>query len=314
VYAEALGRGFSPVSVLRGLSAAAPAGREEWVPRNVHLDAADATTLRAALRESNNRAAAALQQRIGAAPVIRLAARLGMPGQPDVPSLALGTGLVSPFDLTLAYAVFPNGGLRVGARSIVSVTNAEGEAVLEQPVVQDRVLTEAVAYQMVSMLEDVVARGTGAGARQAGVAFPIAGKTGTTDEFKDAWFVGFSSSVVAGVWVGFDQPSSIGEDAFGGRLAAPIWSEFMRRSAAALPAPGRFEPPAGMRPVTLCRESSLQPVDGCPTYVEYLKDGDEAPSALCSVHEGSVQQRVDRAVGGLLGTIGRALKGLFRKR
>src|SRR5204862_3555854 len=103
----------------------------------------------------------------------------------------------------------------------------------------------------VSMLRDVVDRGTGAAARAMGVSGPVAGKTGTTDDYRDAWFVGFSSSVVVGVWVGFDQPAPIGREAYGARVALPIWAEFMKRTARQLPAP-EFVVPDGLEAVELC--------------------------------------------------------------
>ncbi|HEY3381533.1 MAG TPA: PBP1A family penicillin-binding protein [Vicinamibacterales bacterium] len=311
VYAAALTQGTSPVSMLTGLAAMAPIGREEWAPHNAHLESADELSLRAALIESNNRAAVALQQKIGSTPIIRLAKAAGIPDQPDVPSLALGTGLVSPFDLTAAYAVFANGGLRVKPRSLVSVVDGRGDEVFATKVEQERVLSEHVAFQMVSMLQDVVARGTATGVRQAGIGFPVAGKTGTTDDFRDAWFVGFSTAVVAGVWVGFDQPASIGADAYGSRLALPIWAEFMRRSAKALPEPRAFDPPAGLEEVALCRVSYLRPVEGCPTYTEYFKPGDDTPTRLCPVHSGSIRQRVERAIGGFIETLGQKLRDLL---
>jgi penicillin-binding protein 1A len=311
VYAAALERGFSPVSTLSGLASMPPLGRDEWSPRNAHEETEDAMTLRAALLESDNRAAVALEQKVGVRPVVATAKDLGIPGQPDVPSLALGTGLVSPFDLTLAYAAFPNGGLRVRPRSILSVVDAQGDTVLENDVESRRGISSETAFQMVSMLEDVVARGTGSAVRQWGVRFPVGGKTGTTDDFKDAWFVGFSSEVVAGVWVGFDQPASIGPDGFGARLALPIWSEFMRRTMRALAPPREFAPPATLKSETLCRVSYLRPMEQCPTYTEYLKAGDAVPSRLCPIHGGSVRQRVERAVGGLLQSLGRAIKGIF---
>jgi len=311
VYAAALERGFSPISVLSGLASMAPVGRDEWTPRNAHDEAADQMTLREALVESNNRAAVALGQQVGARPVIALSKMLGLHGQPDVPSLALGTGMVSLFDLTLAYAAFPNGGLRLRPRSIVSVVDGQGDTVYRREVESDRAVSAETAFQVVSMLEDVVARGTGAGARQWGVRFPVGGKTGTTDAFRDAWFVGFSTEVVAGVWVGFDQPHTIGSDAYGARLALPIWSEFMRRSVRALAPPRRFEPPATLKAETLCRVSYLRPMEQCPAYTEYLKAGDQVPSRLCPVHGGNVRQRVERAVGGLLRSLGKAIKGIL---
>ena len=311
LYATALEHGFTPVSVLSGLAAMPPIGREEWTPRNAHEESDDALTLRAALLESNNKAAAALLQQVGTKPVIRLADRAGLAGQPDVPSLALGTGSVSPFDLALAYAVFPNGGSRVTARSLTRVVDADGGVVSSHEVGAIRVLSPESAFQMVSMLQDVIARGTGSGVRQWGVRGDVGGKTGTTDDFRDAWFVGFSSEIVAAVWVGFDQPASLGREAFGSRLALPIWADFMRRSARALPPSQPFAVPGTLEAVQLCRVSYLRPVEGCPTYTEYFKKGDDAPTKLCPIHQGSVKQRVERAVGGFLSFLGRKLKGLF---
>jgi Membrane carboxypeptidase/penicillin-binding protein len=110
LFAAALAKGYSPVSVLDGLSSIAPQGPDEWAPHNAHAEKEDALTLRAALLESNNRAAALLQQRIGSKPVLRLASDVGLHDLPDVPSLALGTGVVSPLDLTAAYTMFPGEG------------------------------------------------------------------------------------------------------------------------------------------------------------------------------------------------------------
>jgi penicillin-binding protein 1A len=174
------------------------------------------------------------------------------------------------------------------------------------------VISPQVAFQMVSLLEDVTARGTGRAVRAWGIRFPVAGKTGTTNDFKDAWFVGFSSSLVAGVWVGLDQPAPMGPDAYGARLALPIWAEFMRR-AARVYRPGPFEPPPGLEAVALCRVSYQQPLDGCPVYTEYFKEGDERPARLCPLHEGSFRQQAARAVEGLIDLIARRLRGLFRQ-
>ncbi|HEX5474061.1 MAG TPA: PBP1A family penicillin-binding protein [Vicinamibacterales bacterium] len=312
LYAAALARGFSPVTMLRGLASIAPQGPDEWAPRNAGGDDPDALTLRAALIESNNRAATLLQQEIGSRPVLRLANDAGLPNQPDVPSLSLGTGLVTPLDLTAAYAIFPNGGQRAAPRALARVVDADGGVAYDNPVHTDRVLSPQVAFQMVSMLEDVVDRGTATAARTAyGIRFPIAGKTGTTDDFKDAWFVGFSSSLVVGVWVGMDQPATIARDGYGARYALPIWSAFMRRAVHSRPATD-FVRPDGLRDVALCRVSYLRPVEGCPTYTEYFKSGDDVPSRLCPIHEGSVKQEIHRAVQGLLATLGRKILGLIK--
>jgi membrane carboxypeptidase/penicillin-binding protein len=162
------------------------------------------------------------------------------------------------------------------------------------------------------MLRDVVDRGTGRAVRAAGLRIPVGGKTGTTDDYRDAWFVGFSNRIVVGVWVGFDQPSAIGPDAYAARIAVPIWADFMKRSADTFPA-SEFAVPASVDGHELCSVSYLKPVDGCPTYIEHLKEGDDVPSRLCQVHSGSLKQRATRAVQGLLRSIGRSITDIFRR-
>jgi membrane carboxypeptidase/penicillin-binding protein len=265
------------------------------------------------LFESNNAAAASLQQRVGSHTVLHLADQAGLSNLPDVASLALGTGLVTPLDLTAAYTIFPGGGQVVRPRGLVSVFDASGSNVLDEPIRRERVISEEAAFQMLTMLRDVVERGTGAPARALGVRGAIGGKTGTTDDYHDAWFVGFSSSVVVGVWVGFDQPAPIGREAYGARAALPIWADFMKRTARALPA-SDFAAPEGVRGEELCSVSYLRPVEGCPVYTEYFKSGDAIPSALCPIHRGSLKQRATRMVEGLLHSLGGKIAGLFRRR
>jgi membrane carboxypeptidase/penicillin-binding protein len=305
VYATALERGLSPVSMITGLrQVAIEAPEGVWIPRDERANEQDEMTLREALLESNNAAAVILQQQVGSGQVLRLAGDLGVRDQPNVPSLALGSGLVTPLDLTAAYAVFPTLGYRVQPRGIVSVSNAEGDVVHQVHTEREQILSEQVAFQMVTMLQDVVDRGTGASARRAGVRGYVAGKTGSTNDYRDAWFVGFSSKVVVGVWVGFDQPERIMAAGSGARVALPIWSDFMRRVARRFP-PDAFDAPAGMQTEELCRVSYHRPLDGCPTYIEHFKDGDEIPSRLCPVHSGSLKQRAQRAVQGFFGALRR---------
>ncbi len=311
VFAAALERGLSPVSMLSGLDRIAPQGPDEWTPRNARDDSPAALTLRAALVESDNRAAAQLQQQVGTGRVLRIAERAGLEGLPDVPSLALGTGLVTPLALTTAFAVFPNGGYAVEPRDITRIVDADGATAETRPVVRTQVLSPEVAFQMVTMLEDVIGRGTGASARRLGVRGAVGGKTGTTDDFKDAWFVGFSSSLVVGVWVGFDDPKTMGREAYGSRQALPIWADFMRRASRVRPARD-FERPAGLHDEVLCAISYRKPVDGCPLYTEYFKDGDDVPGELCTLHEGSIRQRLARTVQGWWAEAGRRVRGIFR--
>jgi penicillin-binding protein 1A len=291
VFAAALERGMSPVTVL--------------------ADGSEPVTLRAALIASNNGAAMSLQQEVGTRRVLHLASDVGLRDLPNVPSLALGAGVVTPLAMTAAFSVFPNGGFAVQPRDIARVRDADGATAFSQPVNAERVLSPQVAFQMVSILGDAVDRGTASPVRRLGVRFPVGGKTGTTNDYKDAWFVGFSSSIVAGVWVGFDQPETIGPDAYGARYALPIWADFMQR-AARVRRPGTFERPAALHDEALCAVTYRKPVDGCPLYTEYFKEGDEVPDRLCTLHPGSIPQRVTRTLQGWVSEAGRRIRGIFR--
>jgi len=312
LYAAALDHGYSPVSMIPNLRAISAPGDPEWLPRNADNREPEELPIRAALIESNNAAAASLQQQIGSGPVLRLARSAGLNGLPDVPSLALGTGLVTPLDLTAAYTMFPGAGEVVRPRGMIDVYDGSGNEVFDRPVERVRVISPEVAFQMVTLLRDVVDRGTGTAARTLGVRGPIGGKTGTTDQYHDAWFVGFSKSVVAGVWVGFDQPAPIGRDAYASRIAVPIWADFMKRTARVLPA-SEFDMPRDLREVELCSVSYLKPVEGCPVYTEYFNDGDSIPSQLCPIHRGNLKQRATRAVLGFIRSLGSAISGVFRR-
>jgi membrane carboxypeptidase/penicillin-binding protein len=311
VYSVALENGMSPVSTITGIrQVAVNAPQGVWIPRDERASEQETMTLREALLESNNAAAVLLQQHVGSRPNLRLASDLGVRNQPDVPSLALGSGLVTPLELTAAYAVFPTLGYRVRPRGLIEVQNADGDRVHRTNIEMDQVLSPQVSFQMLTMLEDVIDRGTGAAARRIGVHGAVGGKTGTTNDYHDAWFVGFNSAVVVGVWVGYDQPTRIREGGTGARVALPIWADFMKRTAQRLRARA-FQPPGEMRAEDLCHVSYLRPVQGCPTYTEYFKDGDDIPSRLCTIHQGNIKQRVQRAVEGLFGAIGKGLKGIF---
>jgi penicillin-binding protein 1A len=231
--------------------------------------------------------------------------------QPDVPSLALGSGLVTPLDLAAAYSAFPNGGFKVTPRAIRRVIDEDGDIVLDEASDPERILPAPVAFQMVSMMRDVIDRGTGNGVRAAGIRFPVAGKTGTTNDFKDAWFVGYSTTVVTAVWVGYDQPATIGHDAFGSRVALPIWADFMRRTARTLK-PREFTIPDGLKEQELCRISYLRPVEDCPTYVEYFKDGDTVPRQLCTIHRGTLKQRAQRVIQGFFSGMLQRLRDILK--
>jgi 1A family penicillin-binding protein len=307
LYAAALEGGMSPISPVSNLNDLRVPGYDEWEVRNASTDTRDTLTLREALYESNNQAAVKLQTQVGSRPVLRMAELLGMPKMPDVPSLALGVGEATPMQLTAAYAVFPNGGFAVTPRPIIQVLDNDGYAVFNRDVQRKPIISEGVAYQMVSMLADVVDVGTGSAVRALGVRFPAAGKTGTTDDFKDAWFVGFSSSLVAGVWVGFDKPATIGPDGYGARYALPIWADFMSKTAR-IRKPEDFRVPTTVEATRLCRVSYKLPREACPTYTEYFKYADVIPEDRCDVHRGPNAAEV---IGGILSKIGKGIGRIF---
>jgi 1A family penicillin-binding protein len=314
VYAAALDRGYTPVSILTGLTSvgtAATATEEEWRPRDANGSDVDDVTLRAGLLESNNRAAVALQQQIGSRAVRSLARDLGMPDMPDVASLALGTGLVTPLALTSAYAAFANGGEAISPQAITRVLDEQGSSAYASKTERRRVISPEATFQLVTMLQDVLERGTASRAAAYRARYAAGGKTGTTDHFKDAWFVGFTPTIVVGVWVGYDQPAPIGRDAYGARLALPIWVDFMRHAVRRVSL-RTFAPPSDMRDELLCRITYLRPVDSCPTYTEYFKTGDAVPGRLCALHRGTLKQRVRREVEELFSTLGRRIRGIFR--
>jgi membrane carboxypeptidase/penicillin-binding protein len=308
VYAAGLARGRSPVTRVPGLASVWFAeARRDFGGWSGPDEPAGSMTWREALAVSSNEAAVAVLRNVGAPAVRELARQAGLPEQPDVPSLALGTGSATPLELTLAYAPLANGGWAVRTRAIRAIEDQRGEAVYEDEGARRLILSPQVSFQALSMLRDVVTRGTGAAAQSLG--FPVAGKTGTTDDYRDAWFIGFSSRLVAGVWVGFDRPTPIGEGAYAAKVALPIWAVFMRRAAAVLP-PGEFAPPGELQAVALCSVSFEMPSDRCPTYVEHFKKGDAMPERPCPLHRVSLRQRVARAVGGRFERV----RDLFRRR
>ena len=269
-------------------------------------------TLRAALLESNNRAAALLQQQMGSRPVLRLASQAGLHDLPDVPSLALGTGLVTPLAMTAAFAIFPNGGLAVRPRDITRVRDADGSTALTRPVETERVRLAAGGVPDGGDAR----RRRRARHRRVGAAAgrPVPGRRQDRHHRRLQGRLVRRLLVVAGRRrVGGLRSAGADRRATpsAARYALPIWADFMQRAARVRP-PGRFERPAGLHEETLCALSYRQPVDGCPLYTEYFKDGDEVPDGLCPLHRGTVRQRVVRAVQGWFEDLGRSIRGVFR--
>jgi penicillin-binding protein 1A len=297
VFAAALEAGFTPATVIRHLNQTIPTSDGDWTPED-EQSTAEEMSLRTALRISSNRAAVRLLQDVGLSRTVRAVKAMGVGDVPPVPSLALGSGEVTLDALTAAYAAFANGGQLPRPIVIRRVEDRDGTVLYEAETTVTSVISGATAYQMASMLADVVDAGTGAGVRRYGFTLPAAGKTGTTNDFRDSWFIGFTPSLVAGVWVGFDQPQTIVPGGFASQVAVPIWATFMKGATrghrrAWLPIP------EGVRPVEVCRLSGHLPTEGCThaevlldsgavsrqsmVYTDYFAAGTE-PTSVCVLH------------------------------
>ncbi|HET7219417.1 MAG TPA: PBP1A family penicillin-binding protein [Vicinamibacterales bacterium] len=261
LYAAALERGYAPGSMLRDLDLPIEGADGEWLPGGEHEQ--DEYTLRAALKMSSNRAAAQLIHQVGVGTTIYYAHRLGIGSRlPDVPSLALGTGEVTLMELTAAYGVFANRGVLAAPRLITRVDDADGTVIWSAPIETTRAISETNAFLMSSMLSDVVSGGTAAGARAAGFRLPAGGKTGTTDDYADAWFIGYTPHLVAGVWFGLDTPAPIMQRGFAGVVAVPAWARFMKAATAGAKAEW-FAVPQDVEKVAICRRSGARATDAC---------------------------------------------------
>ena len=227
VFAAALEAGYTPASTIDRLDEPVMTLQGEWTPEDEHSDA-DAMTLRTALRTSSNRAAVRLLEDVGIAKTVSYAKALGVGSVPNVPSLALGSGEVTLMAMTAAYASFANEGMLPHPTMIRRVEDLEGQVLYQGAEAPKRVVSETTAFLLTSMLADVVNQGTAYKARQVGFTLPAGGKTGTTNDYVDAWFVGFTPKLATGVWVGFDQPQTILSDGYAGDVAVPLWARFMR--------------------------------------------------------------------------------------
>ncbi len=217
VYAAALESGMTPASLLTGLDEPVDTPQGGWTPEDEHLESS-AMTVRTALRTSSNRAAVRAFQTVGLEKEMTAIDRLQFGDIPRVPSIALGSGEVTLQQMTAAYATFANGGQLPKPYLVRRVEDREGEVLYEATPTFTQAFTPTTSFLMASMLTDVVNAGTGYRARADGFTLPAAGKTGTTNDYVDAWFVGFTPSLVAGVWVGFDQPQTIVSAGYAGDL------------------------------------------------------------------------------------------------
>jgi 1A family penicillin-binding protein len=290
VYAAALEAGYTQVSVIKHLDEPIDTLQGAWLPDDGHAGQSS-LDLRNALRISSNRAAIRLLQEVGIPSVVTLTDTLGLGKQPAVPSLALGSGSVTLASLTAAYAAFANGGTLREPVLIRRVDDDNGQALFQSKDKPVQVLSESTAFLMSDMLTDVINAGTAAKARAMGFTLPAAGKTGTTNSFNDAWFVGYTPSLVVGVWVGYDAPHTIGRNAFAATVAVPMWTRFML-AATHGNSPDWLTPPTGVVSVAICPTSEKLATEKCESQRRrYFAAGTE-PIEYCDVHRPNFLQRI----------------------
>jgi penicillin-binding protein 1A len=289
IYAAALDRNLTPATVIVDEPISYWDHDRIWAPKNYDKKFHGPTSLRQALTKSYNVVTVRLAQRIGLRYLTGYLPRFGLPGRiPRNLSIALGTFEVTPLELAVAYCAFANNGLRPAPIFITEITDAQGQLLHRNDPQLTQILPPTTAYQMTSMLEDVVRRGTGTAAQ--GLDQPTAGKTGTTNDLEDAWFIGYTPQLLAAVWIGFDNKRPLGPKSTGGRIAAPIWKRFMESALADVPE-AQFPIPDGLRCVNIDPSTGTRAAPGTAPLLECFRDGSEpAPGAIPAVDTGRPQK------------------------
>lgn len=314
VYAAALQAGLTPATLVDDTPISIDQGNgRTWTPANYGGDYDGRMTMRRALGRSANAATVRVSRAVGERRVVDVARANGIESPlRAVPSVALGSIEVTPLELVASYAPFANGGMRVRPRLVRRIERLDGSVLWASDVERTTAMDPRDAFQVTSMLRGVVDDGTGRILRDLGVNGMVAGKTGTTNEGADAWFIGYTPTVVAGVWFGFDMPRSLGSSASGARMAAPAWARFYRE--------GWREREPGWRAPDGLVSADIDPVTGalanewCPMPArEWFRAGTE-PTGICSEHTGHRASWFDRLDDEIAERISRALRRWTRGR
>jgi penicillin-binding protein 1A len=287
VYEAALAAGYYPSTEVDDDPVEVQIGRQIWQPANYNNEYNGRITFARALLLSANSATVRVSRAVGEGAVIAAARRNGISSPlTPVPAIALGAEGVTPLELVAAYAPFANGGARVKPRLVTRIEAPDGTLLWSSEVQRMTVIDPRDAYEITQMLQGVVNYGTGKTIRDAyGLTGPIAGKTGTTNTGADVWFIGFTPTLVAGVWFGYDTPRPISTNASGGRLAAPAWAEFYQAGWHE-PRTASFTVPDGMVSAIVDPQSGELATEWCPTRQhQWFKPGSE-PQEPCHLHTG----------------------------
>lgn len=274
---------FTPATTLRDAPLTLTVGGKPWTPRNAHDSFLGDVTVRVALEESLNIPAVRLSERIGVENVLAMAKSLGIARElPRVPSLAIGSGELLPIELATAYTAFAGNGVRVVPYLVRRVIDAKGRERYRRHAEFARSLSPQAAYLLTHILEGVLDRGTGASARAWGFRRIAAGKTGTTNESRDAWFVGYTPDTLALVWVGYDDNRPLRMS--GARAALPVWAEALRDGLRTSPRRS-FPVPEGILFRRVDRSNGLLANDACPFVVEEAFLEGTEPRTYCTSHQ-----------------------------
>ena len=287
IYAAALEQGFGATDILDDSPLTIKMDRKKnWTPENFTHSYQGPVTLRNALAESLNVPTVKLLEKIGVNETIQYARKFGI-RSPLTPylSLALGSSDVTLFELTSAYTVFANHGTKLGPVSIRMITDSSGRVLYANDALPVQVMKPETSYLITNLLRGVIERGTGWKARELGR--PAAGKTGTTNDYRDAWFIGYTPTIVAGVWVGYDDHRRIGPKETGARAALPIWLAFMKKAHAERDAED-FTVPEGIIFKQVDPKTGLLSTDSCSSSIrEAFLPGTE-PRRYCDEATASV--------------------------
>jgi len=294
IYVAALENGYGPSDMLLDTPLVVELSHGEvYKPRNFSEKFHGAVSLRYALNESINVPAIKLLQKIGAPSIIGVARRMGIksPLRPYL-SLALGAQEVTLLELTSAFGVLATGGVRAEPIAILKIVDRNGNTVEEYREYSEEVLSPEISYIITDMLKTVIDEGTGKTVRMMGLDIPCAGKTGTTDEYTDGWFIGFTPDLAVGVWTGFDEKIRMGRNRTGARAALPIWVDIMRAAYRNRPGP-EFPRPEAITEAMICEESGLLATPYCEKVRREIFIEGMEPVRQCDLHRVSPYDLLD---------------------
>jgi len=279
IYLTALDNGFTPSNIIEDSPVTFENG---WSPENYEKEFRGPVTLEEAFELSINIIGVKLLEQVGVNKVINYAHKAGIKSElrPDL-SLALGTSEITPLEITSAYATIANLGVRVNPISIIRIEDNTGKSIKENIPQKKKLFKEETCYVLINMMEGVIKRGTGWNAQ---IGRPVAGKTGTTNDFVDAWFIGFTPDLVTAVYIGNDDRTPLGNKMTGGVIAAPVWANFMKNALKDVEKKDFLQPDKIIK-TSVCKKSGLLPTDSCPeTFTVTFIKGTE-PVSSCIIHQ-----------------------------